>query len=160
MLDQATLQSLLNYDSSTGEFSWKCYGRYSCKKAGSPHSRGYVSVAVLKKKYLAHRLAWLYIHGEFPKNQLDHINRNRSDNRIDNLREATNSENCQNKTILKNNTTGYLGVTRKSGRVGYESSIAFNGKSRYLGTFKTPELAHAAYLQAKSNLHKFNPTLN
>jgi len=99
------------------------------------------------KRYLQHRLVWLYVHGRWPKDQIDHINGNRSDNRLCNLREATCSQNLMNARAHSHNTSGLKGACKHE--PGYWSSvIRVNGKNKYLGRFKSPEEAHAVYASA------------
>lgn len=116
---------------------------------------GYRVVGVDGKIYLAHRLIWLMVHGKFPADMLDHINGSKLDNRISNLREATNQQNAQNQTKPQvNNKSGFLGVRlHKQGR--FEARIRINSNLKYLGYFDTPEEAHDVYLQAKRQLHEF-----
>ncbi len=101
---------------------------------------------------MAHRLAWLYVHGTWPAMRVDHRNGNPADNRIRNLRLATNSENRQNlHKAHKNNLSGLLGVSRNGNN--WAATIKINGKRIGLGTYKTAEAAHAVYLVAKRELH-------
>lgn len=154
MLTQAYLQTILSYDPDTGIFTWLKsirYG-YAGRKAGCIKRKGYVGIIIGGKSYLAHRLAWLYSFGEWPSNQIDHINGDKADNRISNLREANASENAQNQFSPKShNPTKTLGV--RFNQNGYEASIKINSKNVYLGRFSTPEEAHKAYVAAKRKLH-------
>lgn len=94
----------------------------------------------------------MIVHGEYPTNDIDHINGNPSDNNISNLRHVTREVNMQNQRKPRsNNPTGFLGVVKR--RDGFISSITLRKKQRYLGTFATPELAHLAYVEAKRKLH-------
>ncbi len=172
VITQENLRELLDYKPSTGIFTWKSRPlelfrskrsrniwntRYSSKIAGGIKSNGYRYISINKKRYLAHRLAWLYMYGCLPMYQIDHVNGSRHDNRIDNLREATPLENNQNiRVCQKGNVTGILGVHfhKQSGM--YRSRIQFNGKQSYLGLFKTMKDAHKAYVEAKSFLHAFS----
>lgn len=96
---------------------------------------------------MAHRLAWLYIYGEWPIDQLDHINRNTSDNRIENLREATQSQNNANRSANKSKKYSPLkGVSFYPDSKRWTASIRINNKNRHLGCFDTAEEAHAAYV--------------
>ena len=154
------LRELLSYDPETGLFHNKRHRGSKARvgsKAGSINTIGYSQVKVDGKLYSSHRLAWLYTYGAFPEGCVDHINRNRSDNRICNLREADKSENGQNKSLPQsNNTHGFLGVTRDTGK--WSARITTNGKTKYIGLFATPELAHAAYLEEKRKVHPFAPS--
>ncbi|HDS1550738.1 TPA: HNH endonuclease [Stenotrophomonas maltophilia] len=102
-----------------------------------------------------HRIVWLLTHGTWPKDQIDHINGVRTDNRPENLRQASALDNQQNLKTRVDNTSGYPGVRRSLSR--WSALIAHGGKRHYLGNYDTPEQAYAAYLEAKSRLHTFNP---
>jgi hypothetical protein len=117
------------------------------------HSAGYLLISIDRVMYKAHRLAWLCVHGVWPRSNLDHKNGKRSDNRIDNLREATRAMNSQNMRLPHaDNQSGLLGVVRNHTR--FSARIMVCGKPLYLGTFATPRQAHAAYVQAKRKLHQ------
>lgn len=155
MLDHDRLTSLLYYNPETGIFTWKDAsgkGRNRCsKQAGTPDHYGYLVFSVDGKQYKAHRLAWLYIHREWPKGQIDHKNRNKQDNRIANLRDATICQNRQNRK-RKRNKVGLTGVyQRPNGK--YFSIIQANGKRYELGSFDDKLLAHNAYMDAKKRFH-------
>lgn len=113
MLTQSELKEHLKYDQETGAFTRiKSISNYVKVGdiAGHVRQDGYVRVSVKGKIYLAHRLAWLYVYGGWPREQIDHINHARADNRIENLREATNHENSKNRPPQNNNTSGVVGV--------------------------------------------------
>jgi len=157
-LTQEQLQQLLSYDPDTGIFTnLKSRGRVKIGSvAGSKYSNGYICIAIDSKRYLAHRLIWLYVYGEFPANQIDHINEVKDDNRLVNLRLATNQENNHNiSTPNKNNTSGYLGVYWYKPYGKWLAQIKVNGKDKHLGYFDTGEEASKAYLAAKRKLHQF-----
>lgn len=143
-------RDLLDYEPRTGGFTRRSTGR----RADTKHNAGYLCVSVCGRLYLSHRLAWLYVHGEWPADQIDHINGDRADNRINNLRECTNAQNCQNVRAHRDGC-GLLGASleKRSGR--WQSGIGVGGKRFHLGYFATKEEAHAAYLEAKQNLHCF-----
>lgn len=104
LIDAALVRSFLSYDPETGEFRWllrKGWERGAGRVAGSKKRRGYVDIGILGTVYQAHRLAWLHYHGEWPKQQIDHINRVRDDNRIVNLRDVSYLENARNKAPPK-----------------------------------------------------------
>lgn len=109
-------------------------------------------------RYFAHRLAWLIYYGTWPKDQIDHIDGDRSNNRIANLREATHDENCENQHRAQsdNYTTGLLGASFDKRKRVFRASIMVKKVVYRLGTFKTAEEAHQAYLAAKRQLHAFN----
>lgn len=154
------LRELLSYDPSTGIFRWNVSrgGPYCAgKTAGTPHCKGYVSITLLGKSYLAHRLAWLYVHGQWPEEQIDHVNGVRNQNNIDNLRKATPAEQQQNLTIRKNNKSGYAGVSWSAKKQRWAAHIRVNKKSKYLGYFDTAEEAAGAYKKAKAEHHHFQP---
>ena len=123
--------------------------------AGTLNSDGYVHVGIEGKYYKAHRLIWLYHHGEFPPAQLDHVNRNRQDNRIENLRLATQAENLQNKSVYENNTSGYSGVSWNKDCNKWQAQITLCRKQKHLGLFATLEEAVAARKAAKIKYHQF-----
>jgi hypothetical protein len=152
------LKALLSYDAETGRFVRRVRRTNALKSAGSARSDGYVSIYVDGRAYKAHRLAWFYAYGAWPAQQLDHINGQRSDNRLANLREATHSLNLQNriKPYANNRSSGLLGVYwHRSQR--WQARIQVNGKARSLGFHATKEAAHRAYLAAKAKLHPFAP---
>lgn len=161
MLTQSRLKELLHYCPDTGVFTWQRARqgvRVGCV-AGGIGGEGYRSIRVDGRNYLAHRLAWLYVYGEWPKDQIDHINGVKDDNRIANLREATNAENNQNLAMRSSNKSGFVGVHWHSRDRKWHANIRINMKRKFLGRFNTPESAHAAYLAAKAELHTFNPTV-
>lgn len=146
------LLARLQYDPDTGCFHRLAtyHDRKAGDVAGRTHRKGYIEICIDGRRYQAHRLAWLYVHGRWPANQIDHINRDRGDNRLSNLREATQSQNKANSNTYRNNTTGYKGVAAVRGKQRWWARIRVNGHLRYLGTFDTPEDAHAAYCRAAS----------
>jgi HNH endonuclease len=152
-LTQARLQELLRYDLETGEFFWCIDKSGSAKtgdRAGNMNGNGYWEISVDGKKYKAHRLAWLYVYGYFSE-RLDHKNRNKSDNRITNLREATRSQNGENARAKRTNRTGLKGVSRHAQR--WQAKIGHNGKRAHLGTYDTARQAHTVYCYAAKLLH-------
>jgi hypothetical protein len=146
MLTQERLKQLLHYNEGSGEFFWALSRRgvKAGKKAGTKHHTGYIAIKIDYEFYLAHRLAWMWSHGEFPKSHIDHINRNKFDNRLANLREVTNKQNHENSGIQKNNATGYRGVSWIESTGKYKAYLHHNKKQIYFGCFKTPEKAFAA----------------
>jgi len=156
MIEQG-IRSAISYDPQTGEFRWlrKKSGCRSSLISGHKNKRlGYVQIGVNRKVYYAHRLAWLLTFGDWPTGAIDHINGDRSDNRISNLRLADarlNAENLRRPTAI--NTSGYLGVThcRDTGR--WVAQIGVGGKHLHLGRFDTPESASVVYLAAKRKYH-------
>ena len=149
-------REILDYDPDTGVFRWKVTNKRSHASAGSLagclHSTGYWYIQVDGRNYRAHRLAWLITHGTFPADQIDHRDGDRANNRLANLREVTNAGNQQNQRRARSDsTTGLLGVSPEKN--GFKARIRVDRKTRYLGHFGTPEQAHAAYLDAKRQLH-------
>ena len=153
LITQEYLKTILNYNPESGNFIWiivykKCLIGI---KAGTLNNKdGYIHIKINKKLYQAHRLAWFYMTGSWPVNQIDHIDRNRINNIFNNLRDTTH--NGYNRGEYNTNTSGYKGVYLiKSGR--YSSSIYFESKLKHLGTFNTPEEAAKAYQEAKIKYH-------
>ena len=156
-IDSTRLKELLQYNPSTGNFTWIANMGKRVKAgqvAGCIHHMGYVVIYKDKKSYLAHRLAWLYVYGEYPTNNIDHINGIRSDNRIENLRDATQAENCQNIHKVRC-SSGLMGAYFDKTRSRWYSAIKLNGKSKLLGHFKTAKDAHQVYISAKRLMHPF-----
>ncbi len=164
------LRELLRYDPETGVFTWldrpesdfatrhgwRIYqGQFAGTVAGTPDLKGYVLIRVLGTYYKAHRLAWLYMTGAWPEQHIDHKNGVKNDNRFANLRDVGRATNMENqRRASSRNSTGLLGVSphRKTGK--FCAFIKANGANRYLGLYPTPELAHAAYVEAKRQLHE------
>jgi hypothetical protein len=130
--------------------------RWSGNVAGGKNNRGYIFIGLDGRNYLAHRLAWLYVTGKWPNDLLDHIDGNRINNRIANLREATHMENFQNtRNPYKNNATGMQGVSYHKASGKYAAQLQTKHKQRHLGLYLTPEEAFAAYVEAKRKQHPF-----
>lgn len=144
------LRELLEYDPATGVFKWRpaLKMRRNGLVAGSSSGRGYWYISIDKRMYLAHRLAWLYVHGCWPIDQIDHINRVKIDNRIVNLREATGSQNKQNVGAKKSNRSGLKGIWWDGRIKRWRPRIRVGGRALWLGSFRTPEEAHAVYCEA------------
>lgn len=156
------LQREFSYDPDIGLFyrrkkntNWTREGEvagYICS------THGYRFIHVLGYGYYrAHILAWKMFYGKEPNSELDHINRNRSDNRICNLREVTHLENSRNKSDYKNNKSGLRGVSWKRSHERWVSQITHKGKRIYIGLFDDKEDAHRAYLKKKEELMKVDP---
>lgn len=157
-MNQTYLKSILHYDPETGLFTWR--QRKGNSKVGfvaGTIANGYVQIRIDKQSYLGHRLAWLYMTGNLPENQIDHRNMIRSDNSWVNLRNATSGENHQNRTKNSNNKSGYLGASPHKDTGKFLATIKVNRVGYNLGLFDTAKEAHEAYKLAKRELHKFNP---
>lgn len=151
------LRQVLSYATDTGDFIWLEGGRGRYKRAGALAGRlskhGYRIICVDGTTCMAHRLAWLYVHGEWPAHEIDHINGVRTDNRITNLRDVSRAINAQNiRAARSDSKSGLLGVSAGNG--GFVAAVQLNGRQHYLGTFQTPEEAQAVYLGAKRRLHE------
>jgi hypothetical protein len=165
-ITQQRLHELLAYDAASGAFTWRAArkGR-GCNqvKAGGPAGyrtvKGYITIKVDGCTYKAHRLAWLYMTGEWPSELIDHIDGVKDNNRFANLRPATLSENAQN-TLKpsRNNKAGLLGVSWDKKQEKWAATIYIDGKNKRLGRFRDPHEAHAAYLNAKA-VHHSAPVL-
>lgn len=155
MINQKELKRLFNYDADTGHFI-RIIKTSNCVNIGDIAGtirNGYVIISIDRKNYRAHRLAWLYMTGKWPDLDIDHINGIRNDNKFINLRNVSRSINIQNmKSAKSQSKTGVLGVFYDGNK--FKSQIGIDGKTIYLGCFKTQELAHQAYLSAKRELHK------
>ena len=150
------LHSILNYDRHSGIFTWSVRRSKAVKAgdiAGCIEKRiGYTTIGIEGKVYKAHRLAWLYVYHEWPKGLIDHINGNKSDNRIDNLRTVEAEGNSQNiRKPNRKNKSGFMGVILFQNK--WRASMSVNGKNKWLGDYSTPEEAHQVYLEAKRKYH-------
>ena len=136
IITQKRLKEVLHYDSETGVFTWLVS---SCVKignvAGTTNSNGYIIICIDRKQYRAHRLAWLYVHGDFPDEDTDHINHIRGDNRINNIRCVSRQCNMRNASMKSNNKSGIVGVSWHKGACKWVASIRAEGHSIHLGTF-------------------------
>lgn len=153
------LREWFDYSPSTGLLTRRVT-RSNRSVAGSvagTNSIGYVALKIDGRRYLAHRLAWLHTYGVWPSKNLDHINGVRSDNRIANLREATQAENLQNPSIRSNNTSGHTGVDWSSSMNKWRARIKVGRRDINLGYFKELEDAVAARAEGKKKYHTFNP---
>jgi hypothetical protein len=155
--------TLLDYNRSTGVFTWKVRRPHKPvgSVAGSARPDGYWKLAVKGKSYLAHRVAWLFINGEWPRNVIDHKNGNKQDNRAVNLRDVSTLDNMHNQHGMHvTNKSGYRGVSWNKATQKWTAFISIRNKTQYLGQFNTPEEAYEAYINAKQAAHSacnFNP---
>lgn len=158
MIAAEELREMLTYDPATGVFVWRVDRpqRRVGDIAGSCtlSSQGYRLISVKGTVYRAHRLAWLYVYGAFPTSDLDHIDGDRDNNRIANLRLATKTENSRNRRVAPDNATGFKGVTRATGcKSRFQAHIGIERRLKYLGSFGSAEEAHAAYVEAAKSLY-------
>lgn len=147
MIDADTLRSLLYYDPNTGVFTWRVKRGGTAEigtVAGCRKDSGYRVISLYDRLYREHRLAWLYMYGIWPPDEIDHINGVRDDNRINNLREATRKQNSANRRKLSGDLP--KGVYRHRNR--FRAQIRMQGHVKHLGTYDTPEQAHAVYCEA------------
>lgn len=156
-LTQTHLQTLLSYDPDTGHFTrLKTQGGGKAgTRAGYTHHTGYRYVRVDGVTVVEHRLAWFYTHGVWPKNDLDHINRVRHDNRIVNLRETTRAENCQNQPIRRSNKSGVTGVYYHKVSGKWAACINVNKKQIHLGVYDTLAQAVSARRNAETDYYTY-----
>ena len=160
MVTRERVLELLRYEPETGKFYWRVNRGGTARKgtlAGSVNKVGYWIIRIDQRDYLAHRLVWLVEVGEWPKEMLDHIDRQTTNNRLENLREATQAENQQNLPKKKNNRSGFVGVSWHTAMGRWRATIFHNYKQHFLGYFDTPEGAAKAYAAAKAQLHTFHP---
>jgi len=153
-LTRARLRELLHYDPETGEFRWRKRRGGKIRPgdvAGTVPIDRYRKIAIDGRQYRAHRLAWFYRTGEWCPQVVDHRDGDPSNNRWSNLRRATWSQNNANRRPQRNKTCALKGVSRA--RRGFRATIHKNGQLHYLGTFRTPQEAHAAYAKAAPKLH-------
>lgn len=151
-LSRGRLAEVVDYDIATGQFTWRSRqdpqwnGLRAGKVAGRLAWNGYRLITIDYTNYREHHLAWLWVHGEMPQGDIDHIDGDRANNRIGNLRLATRSQNLANKWDRRRNVSGFKGVSA-SGRKSkpWAAHIKVNGRSAFLGRYETPEAAHAAY---------------
>lgn len=155
MFTQDHLKELFTYNPSTGHFTLNMTrgGIVAGSIAGGIDTCGYRQMRFCGKKRSCHRLAWLYTHGVWPDFEIDHINGDKLDNRIANLRPATRSGNMTNMGPRKNSKTGVKGVSWDKQHLKYRAQIMAEGKKINLGRFSTIEDAAAAYASAASKYH-------
>ena len=150
-LTAAYLREILDYDPETGIFRWRCHrsGVTAGAVAGGVGSTcEYFLIQIDGRKYVAHRLAWLWMTGDWPGSDLDHIDVDPLNNCWSNLRLATNKQNCANKGPQINNKSGRKGVCWKKKSKRWCAQITINGKRRHLGYFDTAEAAANTYATA------------
>lgn len=151
-------REVLSYCPETGELTWRVSLSNSTlagQGAGTQDSKGYLQTAVDRRKYRNHRLSWFIYYGVWPKDMLDHVDGDKTNNRMVNLREANNSHNKQNQRKARSDSgTGIQGVACVKGR--YKAYIRSGRVRIVLGTYATPGEAYEAYIKAKRKLHPGN----
>jgi len=158
MLTQSRLKELLNYDPETGIFTWVANRqKVTIGDVAGTINKGYRAIRIDGKQYKAHRLTFLYMTGNFPKEHTDHIDGDKLNNRWANLRGCTHAENHQNRASHKGSSSKYVGVGWHKASQKWRADIKINGKQKFLGRFETEIAAYASYCKAKSELHAFNP---
>ena len=151
MITQDYLHEIFHYDPENGLFSRKKRTGPTTNVGdivGTDKGNGYLMMCIKSRLYLSHRIAWFYVYGEMPPLNIDHINGNRSDNRICNLRLANQSQNTANSKLSKANNSGFKGVTWRKDIKKWGSQLTFNYKHISLGCFETKEEAAEAYKKA------------
>lgn len=147
------VRGLLQYDPETGVFVWRV-DRQANKLKGKVAGRmigPYWSLNLFNRNHSAHRVAWLYVHGEWPKHQIDHINGDKTDNRIANLRDVTKSLNMHNIAApRRDSASGLRGVGWHRSSQKWRAQLSVNGRRVHLGNFSTKEEAYEAYISAKN----------
>lgn len=154
MLTQDQANAMFEY--RNGDLFWKIKASRKVRigeKVGSPNDGGYMRTTINYKPYRLHRVIFLMHHGYMPEN-IDHIDGNPSNNKIENLREATKSQNGMNVGIKKNNTSGVKGVCWHKGSSTWRAIVAVNGKQITLGYYKDLERAKESVLAARAVHHK------
>jgi hypothetical protein len=154
------LRKRLRYEPETGKLFWlECEevhrsGRAAHnKEAFTPKTKhGYLHGSIDGKKLYSHRVAWAIYHGAWPQKQVDHINGDRADNRISNLREVSNAENAKNRGLMPHNKSGVCGVYWCKANQNWVASIKMDGKNKHLGSFSDISDAKEARKEAQSLL--------
>jgi hypothetical protein len=156
VLVQYNLKEMLSYDPNTGNIFWKINPNLGYTKAGdiagTIDNKGYIVISVGYKRYKAHRLAWYLYYDEWPKNQIDHIDRNKQNNCINNLRDVTQEINQSNSHVRKDSTSGYRGISWNKIRKKWQVRIQINGKRKELGFFDDINKAIERRLEHENNI--------
>lgn len=153
-IDLEIARKTVEYDPETGNFK-RLDGRLKCETTASK----YKTIMVRSVRVASHRLAWAMYYGNWPNEFIDHIDGDRQNNKIENLRECTSSENYQNRKLCKFNKYGMTGVSFSKAARKYVAQIQVDKKKIHIGVYETPEEAGEAYKAAKAVYHKFQPTL-
>ena len=156
-LTQEILRSVLDYDQETGAFTWRIavVQHKAGEQAGFATANGYLKIGIAGREVFAHRLAWLWMTGAWPENDVDHIDGDRTNNRWTNLRAATRGENLQNQRVARSNNqhSKLLGASLHKQTGKWLAQIKYQGKHEYIGLFDTVEEAHEAYVARKRQVH-------
>ena len=139
MIDQETVKKLFHYDAESGMLIWRFGNGRNVKpwqEVKAKNGNGYYTAKIHGKSYLAHRLAWLYVHGSFPNKYIDHKNRIRNDNRLCNLRDVNTTDNAQNISLPSHNKSGYIGVSWIKSHNCWTVYVKVNKKNKWLGYYK------------------------
>lgn len=156
MLLKRRLERLLDYDCTTGVFRWRVTRSPGAKRgsvAGRLNAKGYLIIGVDGNRYMAHRLAWFYVYGVWPESELDHVNGNRSDNRVRNLRQCSRSENLQNACTRRDSQSGVKGVRWHQSKQRWQPRVKHQGKQLYLGYYRDMEFADLVAREARDKYH-------
>jgi hypothetical protein len=157
--DELTVQDVRNlFSYEDGHLYWRKKTNNFMRldrPAGSSAGRSdsYKIIRINKRGYLAHRLIWLHVHGFWPSEYIDHIDGDKTNNRVENLREATRAENMRNKMRYANNTSGLKGVHWYRAGNKWRATIKAGGKQKYLGSFDCKAAAYLAYVVASNEAH-------
>lgn len=155
LITQEELKRQLLYDPQTGVFIWlvPISNIRAGDVAGSIDHEGYRIISINSKRYRANRLAWFYVHGVWPEGEIDHKSRNKGEDRIDNLRPATTSQNQCNRGKQRNNTSGHKGVNWHKPTKKWEAKLNVKGTKIHLGYFANLEVAAKTYADAALKYH-------
>ncbi|BAE72763.1 HNH endonuclease family protein [Xanthomonas phage OP1] len=154
------VDQLLSYDAETGLLTWKVAKANHVKVGdvtGCPDRNGHLRVVLNRKIYMVHRIAWLLSKGYWPNQQIDHIDGNTANNRLDNLRECTQAQNMQNLGKRSDNKSGIQGISWYKRYQKWRAYICVNGDIQHLGYYESIEEAAAARAEAKALHHTFQP---
>ena len=157
-IDSTRLRALVNYCPETGVFTWRQQLRKNTEIgsiATKPNGHGYLHIRLERRPIFAHRLAWLYVYGVWPSDTIDHINGDKADNRIINLRNVSPQINAQNRRRpIRSTSSGLIGATWVPKLKRWKAQITIEGVTQYLGLFATAQEAHEAYVSVKRQVHE------
>lgn len=152
---QAQIKELLHYDPETGVLRWKTARSSRVKPfgvAGYKDTNGYIKIQINGVNFRGHRIAWIYMTGEWPQNEVDHKNGVRDDNSWGNLREATRKQNCENLPLATKNKSGFRGVYFDKKRKKWIAQISSNRKVFNLGGYESPQEAYSVCLLKRAEM--------